>query len=73
MDVVYLETGSQAVDVVSSVTAVTQQHVVCISFTPADPTAGIEDGAGPEDASLQGGQVNKHLKGKSVSVLFNSS
>lgn len=57
----YLEAGSQTVGVVSSVTAVTQQHVVCVSFAPADSTASIEDGARPEDASLQSGQMDKHL------------
>lgn len=57
----YLEAGPQTVGVVSAVTAVTQQHVVCVSFTPADPAASVEDRAGPEDASLQSGQVHKHL------------
>lgn len=47
--------------VVSPVAAVTQEHVVCVSFASADATASVEDGAGPEDASLQSGQVDKHL------------
>lgn len=57
----YLKTGPETVGVVSSVTAITQQHVVGVSFASADATAGIEDGARPEDASLQAGQVDKHL------------
>lgn len=58
---VYLEAGPQTVGVVSSVAAVTQQHVVSVSFASADATASVEDGARPEDASLQTGQVDKHL------------
>lgn len=73
MSVVYLEAGSQAADVVSSVAAVTQHHVVCVAFTSADPTAGIQDGPGPEDAPLQTGQVNKHLEEKRVSGPFTGS
>lgn len=57
----YLEAGPQAVGVVSAVAAVTQQHVVGVSFASADATASVEDGARPEDASLQTGQVDKHL------------
>lgn len=40
---VYLEAGPQTVGVVSSVTAVTQQHVVGVSFASADATASVED------------------------------
>lgn len=47
--------------VVSSVAAVAEQHVVCVSFASADAAASVEDGAGPQDAPLQTGQVNKHL------------
>lgn len=66
----YLEAGPQTVGVVSAVAAVTQQHVVGVSFTSADPAASVEDGAGPEDTSLQAGQVHKDLsRGKSVSML----
>lgn len=57
----YLEARPQTVGVVPSVTAVTQQHVVRVSFAPADSTSSIEDGARPEDASLQSGQMDKHL------------
>lgn len=63
----YLETWPQTVGVVSSVTAVTQQHVVGVSFTSTDATASVEDGARPEDASLQAGQVDKHLD-KHISI-----
>lgn len=61
---VYLEAGPETVGVVSPVTAVTQQHVVSVSFTSADAAAGVEDGPRPEDASLQTGQVDKHLETK---------
>lgn len=64
----YLEAGSQTVGVVSAVTAVTQQHVVGVSFTPADSAASVEDGARPEDASLQTGQVDEHLSGVDMQV-----
>lgn len=47
--------------VVPAVTAVAQQHVVGVSFTPADSAASVEKRARPEDASLQTGQVDKHL------------
>ena len=47
--------------VVSTVTAVAQQHVVSISFASADATASVEDGARPEDTPLQTGQVDKYL------------
>lgn len=47
--------------VVSAVAAVTQQHVVSVSFASADAAASVEDRAGPEDAPLQSGQVHKHL------------
>ena len=57
----YLEAGPQAVGVVSSVTAVTQQHVVGVPFAPADATASVEDGARPEDTSLKTGQMDEHL------------
>lgn len=58
----YLEAGSQTVGVVSAITAITQQHVVGVSFASADATASVEDGARPEDTSLQAGQVNKNLE-----------
>lgn len=47
--------------VVPAVTAVAQQHVVGVSFAPADSAASVENRARPEDASLQTGQVDKHL------------
>lgn len=47
--------------VVPAVAAVAQQHVVGVSFTPADSAASVENRARPEDASLQTGQVDKHL------------
>lgn len=47
--------------VVPAVAAVAQQHVVGVSFTPADAAASVENGARPEDASLQTGQVDEHL------------
>lgn len=53
--------------VVPAVAAVAQQHVVGVSFTPADPAASVEDRARPEDASLQTGQVDKHL-GRAMDV-----
>lgn len=56
-----LEAWPQTVGVVSPVTAITQQHVVGVSFASAYATASIEDGTRPEDASLQTGQVDKHL------------
>lgn len=62
MRAAYLKAGPQTVGVVSSVTAVTQQHVVGVSFASADATAGVEDRARPEDALLQAGQVYKHLE-----------
>lgn len=58
----YLEAGSQTVGVVSAITAITQQHVVGVSFASADATASVEDGPRPEDTSLQAGQVNKNLE-----------
>lgn len=48
--------------VVSAITAITQQHIVGVSFASADPTASIEDGARPEDTSLQAGQMDKNLE-----------
>lgn len=43
----YLEAGSQTVGVVSTITAITEQHVVSVSFASADATASVEDGARP--------------------------
>ena len=57
----YLEAGSQAVHVVSSVTAVTQQHGVRVSLAAADLTARVEQRARPHHTPLQGGQMDKHL------------
>lgn len=62
MGLAYLEAGPETVGVVASVTAITQQHVVGVSFASANATASVEDGARPEDTSLQTGQVNKHLE-----------
>lgn len=73
LSVVYLEAGPQAADVVSSLAAVTQHHVVCVAFTPADATAGVQDGPGPEDAPLQAGHVDEHLEEKWVSAPFTGS
>lgn len=56
-----LQAGAETVCVVSAVTAVTQQHVVGVALPPADAAASVEKGAGPEDAPLQTGQVDKHL------------
>lgn len=60
-EVTYLEAWPQTVGVVTPVTAVTQQHVVGVSFASADATASVEDGARPADASFQTGQVDEHL------------
>lgn len=66
----YLKAGPQTVGVVSAAAAVTQQHVVGISFTSADSAASVQDRAGPEDTSLQTGQVHKHLsRVKNVNML----
>lgn len=54
--------------VVPAVAAVAQQHVVGVSFTPADSAASVEDRARPEDASLQTGQVDEHLSRGNVCV-----
>lgn len=70
----YLEAGSQTVGVVSAITPITQQHVVGVSFASADATASVEDGARPEDTSLQARQVNKNLETHhSFTVLFMST
>lgn len=58
----YLEFGADTVDVVSSIAAVTQQHVLCISLPATDLTAGVEQGLRPDDTALQGGEVEEDLR-----------
>ena len=57
----YLEFGPDAVDVVSPVAAVAEQHVLGVSLAPADLAAGVEQGLGPQHAPLQGGEVEEPL------------
>lgn len=59
---VYLQLWAHAVDVMASVTAVTQQHVLAVSLPAAHFTAGIQDGLGPEHTALQCRQMQEKLR-----------
>lgn len=49
----YLQLRTHAEDVMASVTAVTQQHVLTVSFPAAYLTAGVQDRLCPEHTALQ--------------------
>lgn len=58
----YLELGSHTVDVMASLAGVAQQHVLGIALLATHLAAGIQDGLGPGDAALQGGEVQEDLR-----------
>ena len=57
----YLKRWFKTVHVVASVAAVTEQHLLGVSLPATDPAARVEGGLAPQDAPLQGGQVQEHL------------
>ena len=45
----------------TSVAAITEQHLLWVCLTPADPALGVHDGLGPDHRVVQGGQVEEEL------------
>ncbi len=45
----------------TSVTAVTEQHLLRICLAATEPTLGVHDGLGPDDRVVQGGEVEEEL------------
>ena len=52
---------------VASIALVAQQHLLAVPLPAADPALRVQDGAGPRDAPLQGGQVEEDLQSGSGS------
>jgi hypothetical protein len=48
-------------DQVTSVTAVTEQHLLRICLAATEPTLGVHDGLGPDDGVVEGGEVEEEL------------
>ena len=56
-----LELWFEAVQMMSAVARITQQDLFRIALLAADTAAGVQQGLGPGDGSLQGGQVQEDL------------